>query len=193
MSSWDLSSLIYLSLLGTALAVWFVVQNRQSLGRTLQQAVGWGLIFLAVIAAVGLWDDVRRTALPGRAALASDNRIEVPRAADGHFYLTLMVNDAPVNFMVDTGASAVVLRAEDAHRAGIDTRDLAYSGRANTANGMVRTAPVKLDRIGLGPVSDRNVRAWVNEGEMDQSLLGMSYLERWGRIEIAGRNLVLER
>ena len=193
MDSWDIGSLIYLALLGTALVTWLLVHNRQSLGRTLQQAVGWVLIFLAVIAAVGLWDDIRRTALPGRTAVASDSRIEVPRAPDGHFYLTLMVNDAPVTFMVDTGASAVVLRAEDAARAGIDTADLAYSGRAATANGMVRTATVKLDRIGLGAITDRNVRAWVNEGEMDQSLLGMSYLERWGKIEISGRNLVLQR
>lgn len=193
MDTWDIGSLVYLGLLGSALVVWLLVHNRQSLGRTLQQAMGWVLIFLAVIAAVGLWDDIRRTALPGRAAVAAQGRIEVPRAPDGHFYLTLMVNDAPVNFMVDTGASNVVLRAEDARRAGIDTAELVYSGRANTANGMVRTAPVRLDRIGLGPVSDRNVRAWVNEGEMDRSLLGMSYLERWGRIEIAGRNLVLER
>jgi len=193
MDTWDIGSLIYLGLLGSVLLLWLLVHNRQSLGRTLQQAMGWVLIFLAVIAAVGLWDDIRRTALPGRAAVAAQGRIEVPRAPDGHFYLTLMVNDAPVNFMVDTGASNVVLRAEDARRAGIDTAELIYSGRANTANGMVRTAPVRLDRIGLGPVTDRNVRAWVNEGDMDQSLLGMSYLERWGRIEIAGRGLVLER
>lgn len=193
MDTWDIGSLVYLGLLGSALVVWLLVHNRQSLGRTLQQAMGWVLIFLAVIAAVGLWDDIRRTALPGRAAVAAQGRIEVPRAPDGHFYLTLMVNDAPVNFMVDTGASNVVLRAEDARRAGIDTAELVYSGRANTANGMVRTAPVQLDRIGLGPVTDRNVRAWVNAGDMDQSLLGMSYLERWGRIEIAGRGLVLER
>lgn len=193
MDTWDIGSLAYLGLLGAALVFWLIVHNRQSLGRTLQQAAGWVLIFLAVIAAVGLWDDIRRSALPGRAAVATEGRIEVPRAPDGHFYLTLLVNGAPVQFMVDTGASAVVLRARDAAHAGIDTGDLAFTGRANTANGAVRTAPVRLDSIALGPIEDRNLRAWVNEGEMDQSLLGMSYLERWGRIEITGRNLVLER
>jgi len=193
MNAFDMGSLAYLVLLGSVLVFWLIVHHRQTLGRTLQQAAGWVLIFLAVIAAVGLWDDIRRAALPGRAAIATDGRIEVPRAPDGHYYLTLQVNGTPVNFMIDTGASVVVLRAEDAARAGIDTAGLAYTGRANTANGMVRTAPVRLDRVALGPVQDRNVRAWVNEGDMDQSLLGMSYLERWGRIEIAGRNLVLER
>ncbi|MGD9865426.1 MAG: TIGR02281 family clan AA aspartic protease [Pseudodonghicola sp.] len=193
MDSWDIGNLLYLVLLGAVLLVWLVLHHRQSLGRTLQQAAGWALIFVGVIAAVGLWDDIRSTALPGRAAVATEGRIEVPRAPDGHFYLTLLVNDAPVQFLVDTGASGVVLRAQDARRAGIDLADLAYSGRATTANGMVRTAPVRIDRIALGPVEDRNVRAFVNEGEMDQSLLGMSYLQRWGRIEIAGGDLVLER
>ena len=193
MDSWDIGSLAYLGLLGAVLVFWLIVHNRQTLGRTLQQAAGWVLIFLAVIAAVGLWDDIRRTALPGRAAVATEDRIEVPRSPDGHFYLTLLVNGAPVQFMIDTGASAVVLRPDDAARAGIDTAGLAFTGRANTANGVIRTAPVRLAKVSLGPIEDRNLRAWVNEGEMDQSLLGMSYLERWGRIEIAGQHLVLER
>ena len=193
MDSWDIGSLAYLGLLGAVLVFWLIVHNRQALGRTLQQAAGWVLIFLAVIAAVGLWDDIRRTALPGRAAVATEGRIEVPRSPDGHFYLTLLVNDAPVQFMIDTGASAVVLRPDDATRAGIDTADLAFTGRAKTANGAIRTAPVRLAKVSLGPIEDRNLRAWVNEGAMDQSLLGMSYLERWGRIEIAGQHLVLER
>lgn len=193
MSSWDIGRLTYLVLLGSVLAVWFVVQNRQSLGRSLQQAVAWGLIFLGVIAVIGLWDDIRSTTRPSTGVITQPGRIEVPRANDGHYYLTLLVNDAPVEFMIDTGASEVVLRAEDARRAGIDIADLAYTGRAMTANGEVRTAPVRLDSIALGPVADHDIRAWVNQGEMDRSLLGMSYLRRFARIEITGRALVLER
>lgn len=193
MDSWNFGNLTYLVLLGAVLVFWLFVQNRAGLGKKLQHLAGWGLIFIGVIAAVGLWDDIRREVMPGRAAAVSSGRIEVPRASDGHYYLTMLVNDAPVDFMIDTGASDVVLRAQDARHAGIDTAGLAYSGRANTANGTVRTAPVKIDRISLGPVEDRNLRGWVNEGEMDKSLLGMSYLERWGKIEISGGDLVLQR
>ncbi|WP_417673741.1 retropepsin-like aspartic protease family protein [Pseudodonghicola sp.] len=193
MDTWDIGNLAYLGLLGAVLVFWLFVQNREALGKKLQHLAGWVLIFIGVIAAVGLWDDIRREVLPGRAAAVSAGRIEVPRAPDGHYYLTMMVNDAPVNFMVDTGASGVVLSAKDARRAGIDLQNLAYSGRASTANGQVRTAPVKIARISLGPVEDRDIRGWVNEGEMDKSLLGMSYLERWGKIEIGGGDLVLQR
>ena len=57
----------------------------------------------------------------------------------------------------------------------------------------MRTAPVRLDRVSLGPVLDRNVYAVVNDGQMQQSLLGMGYLQRWGKIEITGGELILTR
>jgi aspartyl protease family protein len=120
-------------------------------------------------------------------------RVEVPQARDGHFYLTLLVNGTPVEFMVDTGASQVVLTDADARRIGLDTADLAFVGRAMTANGEVQTAPVRLASVELGPVVDRDLRAFVNRGEMDKSLLGMSWLQRWQRIEITGGALVLTR
>ncbi len=193
MSDIDPARLIYLALLGVAVVGWLVVHNRQSLGRTLQQAIAWGLIFLGVIAGFGIWDDIRRTVLPAQAVVTGVGQVEVPRAPDGHYYLTLQVNDMPVVFMVDTGASQMVLSRNDARSVGLKLDELAFTGRAMTANGEVRTAPVRLDRVELGDVVDSNVRAWVNQGEMRQSLLGMSYLQRWSRIEITGRALILTR
>ena len=62
-----------------------------------------------------------------------------------------------------------------------------------TAHGPVRTAPVRLDDVAIGPFHDNNVRAFVNEGDMRTSLLGMEYLNTFARIEIAGGRLILER
>lgn len=189
----DFGRLAYLGLLGTVLVVWFLVHNRQSMGRLAQQAIAWGLIFLGVVAAYGLWGDIRQTVQPQQSTVREDNSVRLPRAPDGHYYMTLMINDVAVGFLVDTGASQVVLTQKDAERVGLRPEDLMFTGRAMTANGEVRTAPVRLDRVELGPIMDRNVRAWVNEGEMEQSLLGMSYLQRWSRIEITGGGLVLTR
>jgi len=192
MDSFDLPRLVYLSILGSVLVLWFVVQGRESLGRLLQHAALWGLIFLGAIAAVGLWEDIRQTVAPAQ-SVVSDSRIELPRAPDGHYYLTARVEGTPVRFVVDTGATQIVLSRSDAERAGIDTGRLVYTGRARTANGTVRTAPVRLDRVAIGPIEDRGVRAVVNEGEMDGSLLGMDYLRRFSSVEIAGDTLVLTR
>lgn len=189
----DIGSLIYLVLLGAVLFVWYVVQSRAGLGRTLQQAAAWGLIFLGTIAAVGLWGDIRQDVMPSQSVIAEDGRVELPQAPDGHYYVTLEVNGTPVRFMVDTGASGTVLTRRDAERAGLAEGDLVYYSEAMTANGPVRTAPVRLDSVALGPFVDANVPAYVNEGEMAQSLLGMSYLQRFDRLEITRGQLVLER
>ncbi|RKT34379.1 aspartyl protease family protein [Roseovarius halotolerans] len=193
MDNSDYASLIYLVLLGGAVLMWFFAQNRASMGKLTQQALVWGLIFVGVIAAVGLWGDIRQTVRPSQTVLAQDQRIELPRSPDGHYYLTAEVNGTPVRFVVDTGASQIVLTLADARAAGIDTDGLAYVGRANTANGTVRTAPVRLDRLSIGPIEDHDLRAVVNEGSMSESLLGMDYLQRYSSVEIGGGKLVLSR
>lgn len=192
MENFDFPRLVYLVILGSVLVLWFVVQARDSLGKLLQHAAVWALIFLGAIAAVGLWQDIRQTVAPSQ-SVVSDTRVELPRAPDGHYYLTAQVQGTPIRFVVDTGASQIVLSRQDARRAGIDVDDLVYTGRARTANGTVRTAPVRLDRVAIGPIEDRNVRAVVNEGEMDGSLLGMDYLRRFSSVEITGDRLVLTR
>ena len=95
--------------------------------------------------------------------------------------------------MIDTGASDVVLTQSDASQIGLNPNSLNYFGRAMTANGEVRTAPVELETVALGDVVDKNVTAWVNQGDQDQSLLGMAYLQRWSHIEIGNNSLILTR
>jgi len=181
----DTGQLIYLIVLGAMVAGWFFMQTRQGLNRTLQYAAVWGMIFVGGAAGVGLWQDISRDASRPQLSQSQAGQIIVPRARDGHYYLQLNIND--------TGATAMVLTQDDAARAGIDLETLNYLGRANTANGEVRTAFVTLDTVTLGDITDRGVSAVVNEGEMKGSLLGMGYLQKWGRIEIAGGELILTR
>jgi aspartyl protease family protein len=189
----QIGSLIYLLLLASVIGGWVFVSMRRNLGKLLQFAAIWSFIFLGAIVAVGLWTDIRQTVTPRQSVVMDGARIEVPRAGDGHYYLTLEINGTPVRFVVDTGATDLVLTRADAERAGIGTDALIFSGQAFTANGMVQTAPVLIDEIALGSVADARVPAVVNGGEMQDSLLGMSYLHRFDRLEISGGTLVLER
>lgn len=184
--------LSFLVLLGSAIAGSFIVANRSNMGKMAQQAAIWGLIFLGVIGGYGLWGDISRD-ITGRQTITSDNQIIVPQRGDGHFYLTLDINNVPVEFVVDTGASQVVLSKQDATKIGLDPNSLRYSGIAQTANGAVRTARVSLDQVALGNIIDDGLGAVVNEGPMDGSLLGMTYLSRYDRIEIRDNELVLTR
>lgn len=173
----DLARLIYLTLLLAVIGGYFLVESRGQLGRRAQQAAIWGLIFVGAVAAAGLWGDLRRSARPGEPRVIGDT-LEIPAAPDGHFYLLGEVNGARVRFVVDTGASDIVLSQRDARRAGIDPDRLTYVGSAMTANGKVATAPVRLDSLTIGGVTETGVPAVVNGGELDSSLLGMSYLGR---------------
>jgi len=193
MSGDDYARIGYLVLLAGALIAWLIVQNRASFSRLVQQAVAWVLIFAGAIAVFALWDDIGGAIFLQRDATITPQRVEIPRSRDGHYYVTVTVNDVPVDFVVDTGATDVVLSEADAQRVGFDLDQLSYSGTAITANGRIATAPVSLDRVSLGPNTDYNVRAVVNGGELEGSLLGVSYLDRWSRIEIADGAMVLSR
>ena len=193
MDSFDTGQLIYLVLLGLMVSGWFFMQGRGSWNKTLQQAAAWAFIFGGAIAAYGLWGDISQTVMPQQSVFADENRIIVPRSPNGHYYIQAEVNGAPVRFVLDTGATSLVLTQKDAAAAGLLETELTYYGRAMTANGEVRTAPVRLDTMKLGHVTDTNVVAVVNEGEMSNSLLGMTYLQKWGKIQIADNTLTLMR
>ncbi|MBV8089889.1 MAG: TIGR02281 family clan AA aspartic protease [Alphaproteobacteria bacterium] len=95
----------------------------------------------------------------------------------GHVVLTASVNGAPIRFLVDTGASTVVLSNADARTAGINPDALVYNKTTTTANGVVRVAPVVLHEIRIQQLSVENVPAVVDPN-LNGSLLGMSFLSR---------------
>ncbi|MEL7089352.1 MAG: TIGR02281 family clan AA aspartic protease, partial [Planctomycetota bacterium] len=184
MSGDQTAQLLYLVLLGTAIAGYFFTSSRQNLSKTVQQAMIWALIFIGVVGAYGLWTDLSGTLNNRQASLVDGERIEVPKGLDGHFRLTLTVNDTPIEFLVDTGATNIVLTKSDAEKAGIDVGRLIFDGVARTANGTVETAEVWLREVDLAGLKDTRVPASVNGGELHMSLLGMSYLTRYAQVRI---------
>ena len=158
--------------------------------RMARMAGTWVLIFVGVTVAAGLFQDIR-SELPSQTYAGSV--VSVPQGPGGHYYLTLQLDGTPVEFMVDTGATDIVLSHEDAERVGIDADRVFYTGLAQTANGVVRTGNVRIDEVRLGPIADHGVSVAVTEGEMPSSLLGMSYLDRFGSIRIENGNLTLTR
>lgn len=189
----DFGNLIYLAILGSMIVFWFFTSGRVSLNKVLQQIMVWALIFVGVIAAYGMWSDIRQTVSPQQSVISGGARIELPRARDGHYYAMAKVNGIAIRFVVDTGATGVVLRKADASKAGIEVASLAFLGEAMTANGPVRLASVRTDSFGFSGAELARFRVDVNEGQMSQSLMGMSYLQTFSRIEIANGMLVLIR
>lgn len=117
--------------------------------------------------------------------------LTVDRAPDGHFYTEGQVNGARVRFMIDTGASRVVLRRQDAQSAGIMVSGDGFTATARTAGGDIALQPVTIERLSVGGNEARGVAAMVVEGELPVSLLGQSWLRQMGTLTIADDRMTL--
>jgi aspartyl protease family protein len=188
----DQARLFYLAVLLAGMTFFLLWGRGNRLGRSLRDLAVWMLIFAMVVIAYGFRDTLRGQLFPAAMVQVGD-ALELRRGSDGHFHADLLVNGRPVRFIVDTGASDVVLSRSDAVAVGIDPDGLSYTGRAQTANGTVATAPARLGTIRLGDFVDEGVRASVSAGELGVSLLGMAYLDRFARIEIEGDRMRLYR
>ena len=119
-----------------------------------------------------------------------EERIEANRY--GHFYTMAEVNGEEIKVLVDTGATYVSLTYEDAQKIGFNPIDQDFTMRMRTANGIKKSAPVMLDRVEIGNIEVRNVRAVISPpGTSFSNLLGMSFIKGLDRFELNGNELIM--
>jgi aspartyl protease family protein len=164
---------------------WFFVSQRGNLGKLVQYAAIWSFIFLGAIVAVGLWTDIRQTVVPRQSVMMDGARVEVPRHSDGHYYLTMEVNGTPIRFVVDTGATELVLSPRGCRTRGARPDALIFRGRPSPPTAWCRPRRSCWRPSRLARRSTWGFAAVVNGAEMQDSLLGMSYLQHFDRIEIS--------
>lgn len=129
-----------------------------------------------------------------REPISSGRSLMVDAGRDGHFAVQSRVDGVFTDFMIDTGASLVVLRESDAANAGLRPMPGAYTATVSTANGKVKAAPVKIDRIEVGGITVYDVPALVLPDDiLGKNLLGMAFLSRLRRYEVADGRLVMEQ
>jgi aspartyl protease family protein len=192
-SGWE-SKIMALALIAMICFVLF----RQRFTHVLESILIW--IMVATLLALGytyrfeLRDVAERVLaelIPGRAA-SRGRTVEIARGGGGSFSVVTRVNGSRVAMVVDTGASAVVLTQEAAKAVGLPLEVLNYSVTVDTANGRTRAAPVTLDRVSVGAITERSVPALIAQpGQLRASLLGMSFLNRLERWEVRGDKLLM--
>jgi aspartyl protease family protein len=134
-------------------------------------------------------------------AAVTAHRVEAPlngrqttlRAdGQGHFVVDATINGRPIEAMVDTGATIVALTAGTARRLGINPARSEFTMPIATANGVVAAAPVRLAEVRVGGIKVRDVAAVVVPDDgLPVNLLGMSFLCRLSKFELAGSRLLL--
>ena len=194
----DWARVVYLVSLLALVSTSLFFRRRLPFGHVVRQVAAWGGIALVLVAgytyrfelgAVG--ERMLGEVLPHRAAQTADREIRFRIGADGHFRIEAMVDGTPVRFLVDTGATSVVLSPNDARRLGYDPAKLSFTGFADTANGTVRTAPIRLGHLVVGDIRLTDLPAEVNQAAMGSSLLGMSFLDHLRSYEVRDGMLIM--
>lgn len=120
------------------------------------------------------------------------NQITVVRLPNRQYEIDGAVNGNPVRFLIDTGASMVVLSARDAKRVGINVDNLRFGTPVSTANGTTRAARITVDNISIGTIARQGLPVMVAQpGNLKHSLLGMNFIETLWGFEIRGDRLTL--
>jgi aspartyl protease family protein len=189
-------------LLKVAIAVFagglVLVLFRKHITRALEAALFWVVIGLLLAVGYAYRADLREAGdrvlaqlIPGRAA-THGHVVEIVRAMSGDFSVQTHVNGAKVTMLLDTGASSVILTQDAARAAGLPVGMLTYTVNVDTANGPMHAAPVTLDRIAVGGLTERQVPALVVQaGGLKSNLLGMTFLNRLESWEVRGDKLRL--
>jgi aspartyl protease family protein len=186
--------ILILVFLGGAVLTMF----RQRFTEALTAAMLWVVVGLALVVAYSyrfelhdVADRVLVVLIPGH-VVSHGRTVEVGRSNGGDFAIAAHINGASVAMVLDTGASSVVLTRDDAKKAGLPLEVLNYTVNIDTANGRTRAAPVTLDRIAIGDLTERSVEALVAQpGALRTSLLGMSFLNRLQSWEVRGGRLLM--
>ncbi len=117
-----------------------------------------------------------------RATERSDHVIRIKADSNGHYYVKGNADGVPLEFMIDSGATNIVLTKEAAGR--LHVGPLSFDITTNTANGRIQSAQITIHSLTIGPYTVSDIPAVVNGGELDEPLLGMSWLRLFRSIEI---------
>jgi len=180
--------------------------GRRSLGFAMRQLIFFAVALVVAGSYMARFADraVEARSEPQAAVIEPANELREPTTSgrslmlesdrQGHFQVEAKVEGRFVDFVVDTGASLVVLRESSAALAGIRPQPRDYTATAVTANGRIKAAPAKIDRIEVGGITVYDVPAMILPDEvLSKNLLGVSFLSRLRRYEYANGRLLLEQ
>ena len=189
MSNDDTGNLIYLAIL-CAILIFSFFSWKNSLRKFIKFGLIWFIIFIFFIVVALVWENYRSEKSSLNIFDKDLERLTLKTASDGHFYITLGINSTPINFLIDTGATAMILSKKDGEKLGFNVDKLNFSQLAQTANGEILISPVVFDKVSLGFKNFSNVKAFISQTDMEKSLLGMSFLSRLKKLEL-GRNIMI--
>ena len=174
-----------------------LIGMRLSAGKAARMLLAWVAIFGVAFALFAFRNDfsslgqrLKDEAIGAPAVESAGGELRIPMQSDGHFWLEATVNETPVRFLVDSGASVTTLSREVAEGAGIETGMRVEI--VETANGTVQMAKARAQQIEVGPIRLSDFPVLVAEQD-GLNVLGMNFLSSLSGWGVQGRTLVLQR
>ena len=166
---------------GTAFGGVLYLDHKKSVSEDLQKAANSAAV-----------DSASAAATTTKRKPRSASVVSIPKdRRTGQYHYRGRVNSGHIDFLVDTGASAVALTALDARKAGVRESDLTYNVPISTAGGRNYAARVTLDRVAIGGIILRDVDAFVVKDGLETSLLGMTWLGQLQEVKATPNALLL--
>lgn len=200
-SKQDQRYLVYMVGWLALLSVGFVFARRARFGEVARNIAIWGVIATVLAVGYAYRDElgsvgarVQSELMPGEPVQSAGAHVlTLTQDEAGDFYVYGSAHGTRIRFLVDTGASDIVLSPADAHRLGIDMSTLHFVSGFETANGVGVGAGARytLDTLSVGPIQFWSVPVSINRTDMHASLLGMAFLKRLKAFEFSGRKLTL--
>lgn len=175
--------LLYLVVLTIVIGGSVTLSNRAHWKKNVQYAIAWVGVFLLIITGYSYRDTLLNSKLgseliPGSTTITADDSMLLHARADGHFYISATINNHKLRFMIDTGASDIMLTKETAERIGLNIAPDAKKQIYSTANGISSGREVTIDTMQIGNFTTNNITAYVSQGNAGSNLLGMAFLNR---------------
>ena len=198
----DFADAAYMSIFGVVVAAG-LLGSGIPLNHMMRNIAIWAVIILGLVTVyqyqyelTNIANRVTAGLIPGNAISGNNadgaETVSIGQSANGHFEVNALVNDQRVNFMVDTGASTIVLTQADAEKVGIDISSVSYTNPVSTANGRTMAASVRLQEVKIGNITRQNIRALVSqEGQLSGSLLGMNFMNSLSAYTVQRDQLIL--
>ena len=136
-------------------------------------------------------DRVLSDLFPTKAINKNQEKLILNIAQDGHYYLNVKIRNQEVRFMIDTGASDMVIDEKIALKLGFDLQNINYDKIFQTANGQSYGASIYFDEVDVSGIKFYNVQASITNSDLVIPLLGMSFLQKFYKYEFFRDKLIL--
>lgn len=193
--AWLIRGFLLLALLSTGI----LTARYIDWGQKARHAAMWAVVVGVLALGITYWEDFAEVGQRVRSKFSASypvairpHQLVVTGDGEGSFVIVGRVNQQPVRFLVDTGASDTVLSPDDAKRLGFDLAALKFDQTAETANGEGHGAKIRVRSLAVGDIAFTDFPVLINQAPMAGSLLGMSFLRRLESFQVKGSRLYLQ-